>query len=291
MKRVKLVLIISFLCIVLNCNDVFAGTKVNIRTEGNYYVPSDVVVTESNKKAILGTPSVNAEEKIYDFAEILTDVEEETLFKNIKHFISSTNMDYVIVTAKKNNKASSKDYTKDFYNYNDFSNDGIILLIDRDKNGIYMSTSGRAVELFSDERMEPILKNVFELTKKKKFYDACKSFTTSISEIVKIGSVKDGEVVKVDENGNVKVSKDLHIVQVAIFALLGTGIIIGILMLRCRMVRKATSARDFLNKDTMKIVDISEMFLGTRTFKAPLTSSVGKNQSTPPKQGGTGIKK
>lgn len=290
MKKIRFVLLISFICIVLNCNDVFASTKVNIRTEGNYYVPSDVVVTESNKKAILSTPSVNAEEKIYDFAEILTEGEEETLFKNIKHFISSTNMDYAIVTTKKNNKGSSKDYTKDFYNYNDFGNDGIILLIDRDKMGIYMTTSGRAVELFSDERMEPILKNVFELTKKKKFYDACKSFTTSISEIVKIGTVKDDEVVKVGKDGTVKVSKDLHVVNVAIFALLGTGIIIGILILRCRMVRKATSARDFLNKDTMKIVDISEMFLGTRTFKAPLTSSVDKKKSTP-KQGGTGINK
>lgn len=291
MKRIKLVLIISFICIVLNCNDVFASTKVNIRTEGNYYVPSDVVVTESNKNAILSTPSVNAEEKIYDFAEILTDVEEETLFKNIKHFTSSTNIDYVIVTAKKNNKASSKDYTKDFYNYNNFGNDGIILLIDRDKNGIYMSTFGKAVELFSDERMEPILKNVFELTKKKKFYDACKSFTTSISEIVKIGTVKDGEVVKVGEDGTVKVSKDLHVVSVLLFSLLGTGIIIGILVLRCKMVRKATSARDYLNKDTMKIVDISEMFLGTRTFKASLTSSTGSKKKTTPPQGGAGIKK
>lgn len=291
MKKVQMVFIISILCICLNCSEVFAGTKVNIRSEGNYYVPSDVVVTESNKKAILGTPSVNAEEKIYDFADILTDGEEETLFKNIKHFISSTNMDYVIVTTKKNNKASSKDYTKDFYNYNDFSNDGIILLIDRDKMGIYMSTSGKAVEMFSNERMEPILKNVFNLTKERKFYDACKSFTTSISEIVKIGTVKDGEVVKVSKDGNVKVSKDLHLFNVALGALIGTGIIIGILILSSRMVRKATSARDFLNKETMKIVDISEMFLGTRTFKAPLTSSVDKKKSTPPKQSGTGINK
>ena len=271
----------------LNVN---ASTRVNTRTDGNYYVPPDVIVTESNKNSILSTPAVNAEEKIYDFADLLTDGEEEALYKHVKHFIDKTKIDYVIVTISKNNKGSSKDYTRDFYNYNNFGNDGIILLIDRDFKGIYMTTNGRAVELFPDSRMEPILKNVFLLTKEKKFFDACKSFTTSISEFVKIGTVSDDEeVVKVSEDGTVKVSKSLHLIEVSIFALVGTAIIIGILILSSRMVKKATSASDFLNKDTMKIIDISEMFLGSRTFKAPLSGG-SSNKNSKPKQSGSGIK-
>lgn len=292
MKKIKVFLSLLILCVCFSYSDVFASTKVNTRTDGNYLVPQDVIITESNKQAVLATPAVNASEKIYDFADLLTAKEEETLYKHVKHFIDGTQIDYVIVTISKNNKASSMNYARDFYNYNDFANDGIILLIDRDNKGIYMTTNGRAVELFPDSRMEPILKNVFNLTKNKKFYEACKSFTTSISEFVQIGTVTDKEeVVKVGEDGSVKVSKSFHFLEVSIFALIGTAIIIGILIISSRNVRKATSARDFLNKDTMKIIDISEMFLGSRTFKAPLSS--GSNSSVNdngPKQGGAGIK-
>lgn len=57
----------------------------------------------------------------------------------------------------------------------------------------------------------------------------------------------------------------------------------------CSKISKKTSvSRDFLNKDTMKIIDISEMSLGSRTFKALLGSSVDKKEKT--KQRGTGIK-
>lgn len=278
MKKFRI--LISFLIVGLCFSflNVNASTRVNTRTEGNYLVPPDVIVAESNKNAILSTPAVNADEKIYDFADLLTDGEEEALYKYVKHFIDKTKIDYVVVTISKNNKGSSKDYTRDFYNYNNFGNDGIILLIDRDYKGIYMTTNGRAIELFPDSRMEPILKNTFLLTKEKKFFEACKSFTTSISEFVKIGVVSDDEeVVKVAQDGTVKVSKSLHLLDVFVFALVGTAVIIGILILSSRMVKKATSANDFLNKDTMKIIDISEMFLGSRTFKAPLSGGATHN--------------
>lgn len=293
MKKIRIIVSLIIICICFSCSSVFASTKVNTRTEGNYLVPADVIITESNKAAILGTPAIDASEKIYDFADLLSASEEETLYKNVKHFIDSTNIDYVIVTISKNNKDSSKNYARDFYNYNDFKDDGIIFLIDRDNKGIYMTTSGRAVELFPDSRMEPILKNAFNLTKEKKFYEACKSFTTSISEFVQIGVISDdGEVVKVGKDGTVKVSRDYHLLEISLFALVGTAIIIGILILNSRMVRKATSARDFLNKDTMKIIDISEMFLGTRTLKAPLSggSNSNNNKNNGPKQSGAGIK-
>ena len=274
MKKLCLLicLLIGFLCF-----DVNASTRVNTRTEGNFLVPADVQVVESNKKAILGTPAVNADEKIYDFADLLSDKEEENLYKHVKHFIDKTKIDYVIVTISNNNKGSSMIYTKDFYNYNDFANDGIILLIDRDYKGIYMTTYGSAIELFPDSRMEPILKNVFNLTKENKFYEACKSFTTSISEFVKIGIVSDaGEVVKVSQDGSVKVSKKLHLIGILVFALIGTTIIIGILILCSRSSKKVNFVNDYLNKDTMKIIDVSEMFIGTRTFKASLSGDSNK---------------
>ena len=292
MKKIKLIISLLVLCVFINCNNVFASTKVNTRSEGNYLVPSDVVVTESIKQDIMSTPAINAEEKVYDFADILTKDEEDKLYKHVKNFVDGANMDYVIVTTSKNNKASASKYARDFYDYNDFSNDGILLLIDMDNRSIYMLTSGNAYNLFPDSRMKPILENVFSKIKEKKYYDACKSFTTSISQFVKIGLVSDDEgVVKVGEDGSVLVKKDLHLLEVFVFALIGTLVIIGILVLSSRMVRKATSAKNFLNKETMKIINISEMSLGSQTYKKLLSSDNNSfdKKNNGPNQGGTGI--
>lgn len=278
MKKIKIILCLLILSLCFNVNDVFASTRVNTRSEGNYLVPADVIITESNKQSVLATPAIDATERIYDFADLLTESEEKVLFKHVKHFIDSTQIDYVIVTISKNNKASSMNYARDFYNYNDFSNDGIILLIDRDNKGIYMTTNGRAVELFPDSRMEPILKNVFNLTKEKKFYDACKSFTTSISEFVQIGVVPDGEeLVKVGKDGKVKTSKNYHYFAIAGFALGGTFIIMLVLIISSKIKKKRSIVtKDCLNKETMRIINISEMSLGSRTYKALIGSSEDK---------------
>lgn len=291
MKKIKIILSLLIFCVCLNVNNVFASTRVNTRSEGNYLVPADVIITESNKQAVLATPAIDVSEKIYDFADLLTDSQEDVLFKHVKHFIDSTKIDYVIVTISKNNKASSMNYARDFYNYNDFSNDGIILLIDRDNKGIYMTTNGRAVELFPDSRMEPILKNVFNLTKEKKFYEACKSFTTSISEFVQIGVVSDGEeLVKVGKDGSVLVSKNYHYLAIAGFALVGTIIIMGIVILSSKIKKKRSIVtKDCLNKETMRIINISEMNLGSRTYKSLIGSSSDKNDK--PKQSSTGTKR
>lgn len=267
MKKIVYKIFISLL--LTSFIGVSASTRVNTRTEGNYLVPSDVIITESNKKAILGTPSINASEKIYDFADLLSDKQEETLYKQINRFIDGTGIDYAVVTIDKNNKDGLREYARDFYSYNDFLDDGILLLIDRDYNGIYMTTVGKAVELFPDSRMEPILKNVFNLTKEGKFYEACKSFTISIGEFVQIGLATDDEgMVKVSSDGKIKVFKNLHLFDISVFSLVGTVIIILLLVLRSKITgNKFVTINNYLNKDTMKIVNISEVSLGKKTFK------------------------
>ena len=68
-KNVKifLVILISF---IFNITLVSASTNTNIRTEDNYLINDWIEVTDSNRGNILNTPAVNAEEKIYDFADL-----------------------------------------------------------------------------------------------------------------------------------------------------------------------------------------------------------------------------
>ena len=62
------------------------------------------------------------------------------------------------------------------------------------------------------------------------------------------------------------------------------GIIIFIMISMNKMVNVATSSKEFLNKETMKIDDISETFLGSHVSKTPKSSS-----SSGGSRGGTSI--
>ena len=271
----KVMYIISI--IVLFCSiDVFASTKVNIRSETNYYLPSDVRVSESNRESILSTPAINASEKIYDFAEILTENEEKKLYKNIKHFIKETDIDLVIVTIKENVKGLANDtantrmklYAHDFYNYNDFKKNGLLLLIDMHVGGIYMVTEGRAVELFPNSRMNPILKNVYDKVSKKEYFSACNGFITSVSDFVNIRLPGDDDEHIIDDDGNVVDDVFGNILWMFLISFVVSGIVVGVMINSYKEQKLNKISKDYLNRDSINITTISDFYLGSKTKRA-----------------------
>ena len=75
-----LIVILFSFCIV----PVSASTNTFSRTEDNLLVSSDITVTSQNIDNILNTPAVDASEKVYDFAELLTLSEEEKLYHQVE---------------------------------------------------------------------------------------------------------------------------------------------------------------------------------------------------------------
>ena len=58
--------------------------KTYERTRDNLLVPDGITVNDDNIDAILNTKAVDAEDKIYDYANLFTAEEEEKLLKKIK---------------------------------------------------------------------------------------------------------------------------------------------------------------------------------------------------------------
>lgn len=265
MKKVRLIVNLLLISILFSNISVLASTKVNIRTESNYLVPNGIIVDDSNKNDVLSTPAIDVSEKIYDFAEVLTDMEEEKLYKQIQTFIKETSMDLAIVTVKDNPIDNTQNFAHNFYNYNSFKSDGSLFLVDFEQGSIYMTTHGRAYELFPDSRIQPVLENVYKKILSKQYYDACSTFINSISGFVGIGKVEKGEDIVIDVDGTVH--KQSIVVQALVFAFIGTIIIMLILISMNKMVKPATSSRDFLDKESVIIDGLSEIRVSTKTVK------------------------
>lgn len=175
MKKIKMVVLIATLLIIINVNQsIYAvSSAVDINDSISGYSSFRDYSDELTKK-------VDTSLKIYDYANLFSDTEEVQLKDSVEQFIYEYDMDMVIVTIDYNNKLSSMAYADDFYDYNGFGrglqNDGILFLIDMDKRNMWISTTGRAISVYNDTRIDTILDFTYNKIKNKEYAKCAEEF-------------------------------------------------------------------------------------------------------------------
>lgn len=272
-KKIYLVILVIFLFPYV----VSASTNTYERDENNLQISDDIEVTDNNIYDILNTPKVNEEEKIYDFADLFTDEEELRLYNRAMSFIDKYDMDIVIVTIDDNNKSSAKAYADDFYDYNYFGknklHDGIIYLIDMDTREMAISTSGEAIIIYDDERIENILDGTYYEIQYQRYYKSALSFIEDAGDYAEKGVPSSNEDYEFDEFGNLVKKKTVNWTLTIIGALIIPSIILCILISRHKGIKLATRADNYI--DSSKIVRGAnvDMFVTTHTSRIPIPKS------------------
>lgn len=116
--------------------------------------------------------------KLYDYADILKDEEEDLLKIIIDKYINDFKMDLIVVTIDHNPESSymgqnpSTVYADDFYDYNHFNTNGSILLIDMDKRIFVITTSGSAIDVHPNRYLEMIYNRMDNYMAAKNYYGA-----------------------------------------------------------------------------------------------------------------------
>ena len=261
----KIIYIFIFItCFFLYPINSFASTNTFERTEEDLRVPSDIEITEVNKELILKTPSVDEKEKVYDFADLFTEQEEKEIYEKIIDFINETNLDMVVVTISKNNKISTREYAADFYDYNFFKLNGYLFIIDMDNREFFLLTTGIAENYIMYDRLDMILDYAVPNIKNEKYALATINIVKHLNQLFSLG------IADVDENLTIfmgNVGKNYHILEITIFSLIATFVTMIVLISKNKMVKHATSSRNYLDQKTVQIKNVSNLFLGKNVTK------------------------
>lgn len=126
------------------------------------------------------TDKVNTADKVYDFANLLTDSEKNSVQKEIDRAIQNTKLDIGILTVKNNLGYSQRRLADDFYDYGGFDSTGILLLVDMQAREIYISTAGIAIFYFNDAIIEMILDDIAENASAGDYKRLCVEFCEDI---------------------------------------------------------------------------------------------------------------
>lgn len=186
MKKINLfiVVLIAFFSFNLTCN---ATARTYTRSTDNLLLPDDVSFDSSNINAILNTPAVNASEKLYDFADLIDDNKEGELVEKITEFTKESKMEVIIVTTKDLKGFQMPEYTYNFYDYNDFMDLGVTLVIYTGGKSpeIFMGNSGPKDSFifttFTDARINQTLSYIYNgYIKDGAYYDACDKYVEII---------------------------------------------------------------------------------------------------------------
>ncbi|MCI8309580.1 MAG: TPM domain-containing protein [Clostridia bacterium] len=256
----KIIVLLIFLTCILVPSFSYASTQTEERTLEDLKVNSDIILTDEAIESIMQTPKVDETEKIYDFAELFSEEEEKELLKKVTKFIKKNKMDMVIVTIDENNKQTAQIYADDFYDYNYFgigtNHDGILFLIDMDTREVYISTTGKAIQVYTDRYIDRMLDSIF---KKSPLYNQL----WCTEEFIKVANTF----------ANIKTRTGLGVILV--LSVFITSIVVSIQCKKHKTVKPKVTGERYLNKESFNLTRKEDRFLITNRSRVRIETSGG----------------
>jgi uncharacterized protein len=138
-----------------------------------------------------GAASATEKLNVNDYLNYITDSEEIELQKSIDSVVKDNNLEVVIVITNNTEGKSSMNFADDFYDNNGYGvgsdHSGILMLINMEKRETWISTTGIAIDIFTDSRISDMTNNVTGKLKKEEYYEACKIFVEDVKNYANIG--------------------------------------------------------------------------------------------------------
>ena len=133
-------------------------------------------------------------ERVYDYADVLTDQEEDALRDYIARCEAQAKIDIVLVTISEDMEGngyswntSMMNYADDFYDYNDYGynkprGDGVLLLDNwyEGQAGSWLSTCGSVYERFGNSEIDRVLDAVYYEVEDDP-YEAYRAYVTKVT--------------------------------------------------------------------------------------------------------------
>lgn len=283
-KKIKIVLGLAISLVIIMFSNSYA-TSTYYSDEATYTDSSSTynsnTYTTNSQTAKANTPVVDSTKKIYDYANLITKDEEEDLYNKVQEFINKYNMDMAIVTINSNPKSSSMAYADDFYDYNNFgkgaNNSGLLFLIDMQNRNMWISTTGDAIQIYTDSRINTILDYTYDKISNEDYNGCAQQFIEKASYFANKGIKGGSKVVTVPK----------MICNSLVFASIVTIVFICIGLATHKKPKKKKEATNYITQP-LKLSRNSDTFINNHVSKVKIeTSSSSGGSSTHSGSSGT----
>ncbi|MCR5095204.1 MAG: TPM domain-containing protein [Erysipelotrichaceae bacterium] len=222
-----------------------------------------------NSEAYTSTaPTVTGNPLVNDYADLLSDKEEASLYAKLRQVADKHGIDVVAVTTNSTNGKPVEDYADDFYDYNGYKKDGVIFVLDMGEREIYISTSGKCKEYMTDYGIDQIFDDMMSDLADGQYYDALVTYAKETDSL--LTSAENGQIVDVNND----TEPDRFGAKNFVISAIGGAIasLFSSLILRGRMksVHSNYYAGDYIVGNSFVLTGASDMLVDRHVSRAPI---------------------
>lgn len=233
----------------------------------------------------ISTNKISTNEKLprlVDRDNLLSDIEETDLIKRLNEVSEAHKCDIVIVTVDSIGNSTATDYADDFFDYNGYgfgdSHDGILLLISLEERDWAISTTGKAIQVFTDSglsyieaKFKPHLSNGNYAKSFNIFVDCCEDFLIE---------AENDRPYDIDNKPIQPPSLQNAVISIFLGFILAF-IIVNILKSSLKTVRKQPMATEYMRQGSMRITNQNDRYLynNVNKIRRDTTSSSSGSRS------------
>ncbi len=223
----------------------------------------------------LPRPAAAAGNHLVDDAGILSSSEYQQLAEKLDKISSEHGVDIVIYTNKSLEGQDAKGYAADFYDYNDYNQNGLVYMLSMEARDWAIVTKGTCIQAFTDAGQNWIVEQLRDLLKENNYFDAFKKFADYADDFL-----KQYEKGKPYDSGRLPKKPFAGVRDAIISILAGLGIGFGrasLLKADTKTVKEAKNATGYLTGST---ITGAHDFLVHREFRRIERSSSGGGGSS-----------
>ena len=218
-----------------------------------------IFITTLLALSFLGTTIVRAESqlsRVEDYADLLTEYEEEYLRDFFDENSKRLQFDIVVVTTNSVGGKSSQDYADDFYDYNGYGigddYDGVLLLVNMEYREWYISTTGYGMHAITNSEVQEIGEEVAYYLSYGDYAEGFQAFADLVGREVE--KERDSEVIDFGE-------MIFRFVITLVIGMLLAFIPVSIMKKKLDNVDAKNEASDYVRRDKISITEQSDLFL------------------------------
>ena len=217
---------------------------------------------------VVATPYVN------DYADLLSDSEELELNKKLLAFKNRYGIDAVIVTTNSTNGMNIRDYADDFYDYNGYGKDGILIVLDMYNREWWFSTKGKGIDYFTDYGLDQIIEDMYDDLRSGNYYGAFSTYAKDVEQFTE--SAINGNTIDYQPE-----EIRFGLTNIAVSALIGLFVsLVTMLVLKGQLksVSRQRLAHNYIVGNSFMLTGASDLFVNrhvTRSRRPEPTRSSG----------------
>lgn len=200
--------------------------------------------------------------RVQDFADLLTESEENDLLAQLDEISTRQKMDIIVATTDTLDGASVQDYADDLYDQGQFGygpdKDGLLLLISMEDRDWYISTCGYGITAFTDAGIQYIGDQITEDLGDGNYAAAFSTFAQQCDAFI-----TQARTDRPYDNSNLP-HDPLSIIWIPICIAAGIALAVltvGTMKSQLKGVRSQPAANSYLRKDSLNITSRNELFL------------------------------